>query len=429
MTSGSEPDKRPRRGRGAGWAVALALALAALVLVLWLRGRGQDQAPGAEPGPPGPPATGDAPAPSPGPVPSRQPPGPLPVLVTSSAELHASLREEAEPVASDVVVEGIEADRTSLCAGEPAGVLNLAARVSGEAPGAVQRWIWRRADGEVELQPGAAMAWPAPSAPGWYRLHFQVLTDLGGRRVGVLAERAIDVEVHACAPGETEPSLRIAVSQRGHGVFAFTAVVAERVLGEAPGIDFAWDFGDGAQATTTGPAVEHTYDVTALGEREEARFVVRLIARREGAEPLSATTMVAVRGFPEPRTEGPVTLAIERWQLDPARERWQSAITVRPREQAITWDRLERITKYADDRADMATLDWRDVIAIDEDLPAGGFRGHVLVPVAQVPPDVKQIIDVLYGHTSGGEEVSVSWTPFKRPVAPIPGGISTVPGK
>jgi hypothetical protein len=433
MLSDSEPDDRPQRRRRGGWILAAALMLAVLALVPWLCSRGQDRRPepgqaaqSATPGAPaGTPASGSASGTASG------PPGPLPTLPAGAADLHASLGEEAVPVASDVVVEAIEADRAWVCAGEPADrsdVVDLAARVSGAAPGAVQRWIWRRADGAVELQPGPALAWSAPASPGWYRVHFQVCTDLGGRRIGVLAERAIDVEVRACAGGQTSTPMRIAVSQRGHGVFAFSAVVADPAGAGAPVTGYAWDFGDGARADTTEPAVEHPYAVASLGAGEEARFSVRLTANRAGAAPLTASATVLVRGFPDPRAEGPVALELARWQLDPQKKRWQSAITVRPRE-SITWDRLERITKYAGDRVDMATLDWRDVIAIDESLPHGGFRGHVLVPVEQVPPDVRQIIDVLYGHTSGGEEITVSWTPFKRPAPDVPGGGGLAPGK
>jgi hypothetical protein len=445
MTSDSESDARPQARRRGGWILAAALVLAAVVLVAWLQSRGQDRRPGADPGqgaqpetpgaPASPPASGTASGPAGG------PPGPLPALPAGAADLHVSLGEEAVPVDSDVVVEAIEADRTWVCASDPAAtpgtpgapgapgapgtpgtidVVDLAARVSGAAPGAVQRWIWRRADGAVELQPGPAIAWSAPATPGWYRVHFQVCTDLGGRRIGVLAERAVDVEVRACAAGQTGAPVRVAVSQRGHGAFAFSAAVADPAAAGAPITGYTWDFGDGARAETTQPAAEHTYVVASLDAREEARFSVRLTANRTGAAPLTATATVLVRGFPDPRTEGPVALEIARWQLDPARNRWQSAITVRPRD-PITWDRLERVTKYEGDRVDMATLDWRDVIAVDESLPSGGFRGHVLVPVEQVPPDVRQIIDVLYGHTSGGEEVTVSWTPFKRPAADVPG--------
>jgi hypothetical protein len=434
MTSDSEPDECPQHRRRSGWILAAALVLAALLAALiavpWLRSRGQDRPPGADPRQ----ATQPGPAETLASPPVSGPPGPLPVLPAGAADLHASLGEEAVPVASDVVVEAIEADRTRVCAGESPGIVDLAARVSGAAPGAVQRWIWRRADGAVELQPGPALAWSAPATPGWYRVHFQVCTDLGGRRIGVLAERAIDLEVRACAggpngtPGTSGAPVRIAVSQRGHGVFAFSAVVADPAGAGAPITGYTWDFGDGARTETTEPIARHSYAVAELGAQEEARFSVRLTVHRAGAGPLAASYTVLVRGFPEPRTEGPVALEIGRWQLDTARDRWQTAITVRPRE-PVTWGRLERITKYAGDRVDMATLEWRDVIVIDENLPSGGFRGHVLVPAEQVPPDVRQIIDVLYGHTSDGEEITVSWTPFKRPAAEVSGDGGVAPGK
>jgi hypothetical protein len=60
------------------------------------------------------------------------------------------------------------------------------------------------------------------------------------------------------------------------------------------------------------------------------------------------------------------------------------------------------------------TRSWSEVIAVDERLERGGFRGRVLVSAGEVGPGVKQIIDVLRGHDAAGEEVAVSWTPFKR---------------
>ena len=117
-------------------------------------------------------------------------------------------------------------------------------------------------------------------------------------------------------------------------------------------------------------------------------------------------------GKPDP---GPVLLDIGRWQRDPAQDRWQSDIRVQVREKGpIVWERLERFTKYFDDRTESASLDWREVIVVDESLADGGFRGRVVVPAESVPPEVKQIIDVLHGRAADGSEVTVSWTPFKR---------------
>jgi hypothetical protein len=402
-------------------AAALALLIVALFVSMFVRQRSRGpEAPGsAAPGRDGaglPPAPGDAPT---------EPPGERPALTPSpatSAELHAILGEEAVPVQSDVEIEALEIEQPWVCAGEPVG---LAAHVSGGGPEAVQRWIWRTPEGTVALQPGSALAWPTPAAPGVYRVFFQVCTDLGGRRIGVLASRALDVEVRAC--DEPAAAVRIEVSQRGQGVFAFTAMVADEAA-RAGIADYVWDFGDGAQLTTTAPSAEHTYAVAELGAEDVAHFAVTVAARRAG-EPLTGTTAVLVRGMPGTRDPGPALLALGRWQHDPARNRWTSDIQVQVRERGpIVWERLERFTKYFDDRTESATLDWREVIAVDESLASGGFRGQVLVPDENVPPEVKQIIDVLHGRASDGAEVTVSWTPFKRAPA-SPGDAGVAPGK
>ena len=388
------------------WGLAAAtLALLMVGLFVWQRSRGPEGPGSAAPGRDG------AIVPVPGDTPTG-PPGERPVLAPSpatSAELHALLGEEAVPLQSDVVVEALEIEQPWVCAGEPVG---LAAHVTGGGPDAVQRWIWRTPEGTAALQPGSALAWPTPAAPGVYRVFFQVCTDLGGRRIGVLASRALDIEARAC--DEPAEAVRIEVSQRGQGVYAFTAVVADEAAG-AGITDYVWDFGDGAQLTTTAPAAEHTYAVADLGAEDVAHFAVTVVARRASAEPLTGTTAVLVRGMPGTHDPGPVLLEVSRWQHDPARNRWTSDIHVQVREKGpIVWERLERFTRYFDDRTESANLDWREVIAVDEDLAGGGFRGQVLVPDESVPPEVKQIIDVLHGRASDGAEVTVSWTPFKR---------------
>jgi hypothetical protein len=271
------------------------------------------------------------------------------------------------------------------------------------------------------------MAWPTPATPGVYRVHFQVCTDLGGRRIGVLASRALDIEVRAC--DEPATAVRVAVTQRGHGVYGFTAVVADEAA-RAEIDAYVWDFGDGAQQATTVPEVEHTYAVAGLGAEDVAHFAVTVAAGRAGAAPLTGTAAVLVRGMPGAREPGPMLLDIGRWQHDPARNRWYSDIRVHVREDGpIVWERLERFTKYFDDRTERVDLDWREVIAVDESLAGGGFRGQVLVPDESVPPEVKQIIDVLHGRAPDGTEVTVSWTPFKRAPASSPGDAGVVPAR
>lgn len=391
--------------------MVIALAVAAAAALLWVR-PGSERAPGA----------GDGPAAVEDRAPLAAPPAPaLPRPVHGAApparaeELHAALREIVEPVGSDVIVEAIEVDRISVCPGAP---VRLAARVSGQAPGAAERWIWR-APGGAALHPGAAITWRAPAAPGRHRIHFQVCTDLGGRRIGVLAERSVDIEVRACDPGERQAgALRIAVTQRGHGVFSFAAVPVDGA-GDDLRIDaYAWGFGDGTALTTTGPDAEHTYAVAELGAGDIARFPVTLEARRADGPPLQATAMALVRGQPA-GDPSPVAMEVARRRVDPTGGPWESAITVRPESgERVTWDHIERVTRYFDDRVDVATLDWRDVVQVDESLEGGGFRGRVLVDAAGVDPGVKQIIDTLHGHTGDGEEVTLSWSPFERAPAP-----------
>jgi glycine/D-amino acid oxidase-like deaminating enzyme len=44
---------------------------------------------------------------------------------------------------------------------------------------------------------GRALTWQAPAEAGRYRIAFQVVQDLGDRRVGLLAQRVVDIEVVA----------------------------------------------------------------------------------------------------------------------------------------------------------------------------------------------------------------------------------------
>ncbi len=206
--------------------------------------------------------------------------------------LAAALGEEMVSLTSSVVVEAIERDRDWVCEGEPLG---MAARLGGTAePGAVYRWVWLTARGEAELHPGPALQWRAPTKAGRYGVRFQVCKDLGGRRVGVLAERVAEIEVRPCAPGERQEAeaLRLTVTQQGQGAYLFQAIAQGGERSEA----YAWDFGDGERATTSEPRVEHTFPVRELGPQEVRSFTVRVQARRSRGGPLSAIAFVLARG-------------------------------------------------------------------------------------------------------------------------------------
>jgi hypothetical protein len=313
-----------------------------------------------------------------------------------------------------MVVEGIDQDRPWVCAGEE---LNLSARLGGEPePGAVYRWVWPVAGGGAELNPGPTLQWRAPATAGAYRVRFQVCTDLGGRRVGVLAEREVVLDVRACGAGEGQrhEALRLGVTQRGQGTFTFQALHpgGERVTA------YAWDFGDGSTATTTEPTVEHTYPLQGLGSQDIKSFTVRLQARLDRGGPLEATAFALARGQPPADAPPPVDLRISRWRPNPEGG-WRSDVVVRaPEKTDITWERLERILLHWDGQADVTTRDWREVIRVEEDLEHGGFRGHVRVSPAESSAEIKQILDFLYGHDATGKEVVVSWSPFKREPPP-----------
>jgi hypothetical protein len=343
--------------------------------------------------------------------------------VRAGMALHAELREEVVELPSGVIVDGIDMDRAWVCAGEPVA---LSARVGGEAePGVVYRWLWRHPGG-VELHPGPAMHWRAPAATGTYVVRFQACKDLGGRRVGVLAESEVSIEVRACTAGESQDSepLRVRVVQRRHGAFAFHAVYRGRERVEA----YQWDLGDGTAESTAEPMIEHAYATHDLGPHETRSAVVMVKARLAGGELLEAMAVVMVRGQPEAHDRPAVELDIGRWQPRLDGRGWDSELSVHSPESEITWDRLERTTRYFDGREEVATRAWTDVIRVDETLASGGFRGVVRVESSEVPLDVKQIIDVLYGHDSTGNEIMTSWSPFKRE-SPEPVVSEPIPGK
>jgi hypothetical protein len=341
---------------------------------------------------------------------------PLPPAISGEA-LAAALSEERVVLASSTVIEGIDADRPWVCAGQ---TLSLSARVGGEQePDAVHRWVWPGSGSGAELHPGLRLQWRAPATAGRYFVRFQVCRDLGGRRVGVLAERVAPIDVRACAEGEAraDASLRIGVSQGVNGAFRFQALAPD--LGAFTG--YAWDFGDGTTVTTPGPEAQHTYSVQALGAEEARSFTVRLTARHAGTGPQVATAFVLLRGQPGPDSPLPARLEAQRWTEAPDGQGWRTALTVSvPEGGEVTWSHVERLIISEDDDVASTTRPWRDAITVEEELGRGGFRGHVTVSPAEAAPGVKQVVDSLHGRDASGEAVTLSWASYKRGAAPVP---------
>lgn len=311
-------------------------------------------------------------------------------------------------VASGVVVERIDREREWVCAGEP---MALSARLGGASePGTVSRWVWLTAGG-AELQPGPKLSWRAPARAGRYVVRFQACRDLGGRRVGVLAERDVAIEVRDCGAGERQASepLRIDVTQTRHGAFAFRAVYR----GPTPLASYAWDFGDGATAST-GPEVEHAYAVEEMAPDALESFIVKLRATPTGGTLLETTAFALVRGQPPPEEPPRVELSVSRWRPAPLGGGWLSDLSVaNPTPSAITWDTLQRVTIYWNGTVDVDTQPWSRWVRVEEDLGLGGFRGLVTVDAFDSHSDVKAILDALHGRDDTGQEVVVRWSPYK----------------
>jgi hypothetical protein len=350
------------------------------------------------------------------------PPPPAPEAPGEAEALARALGEERVRLASGVVVEAVEQERPWVCEGE---ALGLRARVAGaHEPGALTRWVWPAGpDGRgAELQPGPVLRWQAPARAGRYRVHVQVCRDLGGRRVGVLAERSLTLEVRACAPADRQAHApwRLAVSQRGAAAFRFEAL---RQGGGAPARDFAWDFGDGTTARTSGPHVEHAFAPPEGPADEGARgYTVRVRARLADGTSPGASALVQVRGR---APEAPA--AAVRLESAPTRAEegggWRTDLLARAAEgEAVTWERVERLTRHRDGRLEVRTLRWEDAVRVEEALGGGGFRGAAVLPAGAVAPDVKQVLDVLTGRTARGLPVEVSWSAYKAPPPADPEG-------
>lgn len=93
----------------------------------------------------------------------------------------------------------------------------------------------------------------------------------------------------------------------------------------------------------------------------------------------------------------------------------------------MTWETLERTTTTFDDVSETRVIPWSDAVVVGAALPGGGFRGVVVVRPDEVGDDVKQVLDRLVGRDAAGNEVSVAWTPFKRPPRDEPGRTAPPP--
>jgi hypothetical protein len=344
------------------------------------------------------------------PVPAAS--APIPEAATGEA-LALALNEERVVLTSTAVIEGIDADRPWVCAGDP---MMLSARVGGQPePGAVQRWVWPGSETGAELQPGSRLQWRAPRSAGRYFVRFQVCRDLGGRRVGVLAEQVVGIDVRECGASKEAESLTLEVSQRGAGDFVFRAVTPDA----APLTAYQWDFGDGASTVTQEPTASHGYATQGLGAQELRAFTVRLSARDGAGAVRSATAFVQLRGQPPP--DAPPLATLELAREPGGEEGWRSGVTVRvPEGGDVTWERVERLTVSWDDQVESSTRPWREVITVEAALERGGFRGHVTVRPSDVRPDVKQVLDFLHGRDVSGREVALSWASYKSEARPPP---------
>ncbi|RKH30487.1 PKD domain-containing protein [Corallococcus praedator] len=329
---------------------------------------------------------------------------------TEDARLASALGEIWEPLASTAFIEQLDTDRPWACAG---GAVSVVAKVGGpREPDLVERWVWPTPEGRAGLQPGSGLDWRAPAVPGRYPVRFQLCRDLGGRRVGVVAERTVLLEVRDCE-AEAESPLRLGARQDGPATFTFEVQGLEEA---GPVRAYTWDLGDGTTEETEGPILEHTYAVEPADGAVPRRFTVRVRAQMESGAPRSITTFVGVRPLALPEAPPRVALKVSRWQPLVETGGWRSEVSVLIPDgaEAVTWAEVERILVGWDDQRRATRMPWERALTVQETLERGGFRAAVVVGPDEATPDIKQVLDVLHGRDARGNDVVVSWASFKQ---------------
>ena len=388
------------------WVAATAAAAVVLVLLMSRRGgSSNDSAPAASGKPP--------PAERPGPAPQVGP-APVPAAI-DDAVIAQVLEEELVAVTSGVKIAELGADDAKPCAGRPVW---LRARLEGDTGEGrlVSRWIWAT-ERRLSMQPGASASFTA-QAPGRYPIRFQVVRSIEGKRIGVLAERTLELDVVDCGSGP--PPLRVEAKVTG-GRANFTALAAVPTRG-----GYRWEFGDGENQTTDGPSVRHDYPILELRDREQRSYRVAVeVAGADGTQ-LRATSSVMLYGQASPPRPPAIAAELGEAVWDEAGRRWQRRLEVDNRERpAITWERGERHTQHDDDRVASRNLTVAELLTIIEKREAGGLVATVTVTAAETGPGVRRITDRLFGHDAAGEEASLTWVAWDRddfdpdPVPPV----------
>lgn len=392
--------------RRAAWAAPAVIAAIILVLVLSRRGGHGD-------------VREEAPVASLRSTRPAAPAAPAPLAVPTAvddAAIGQLLGEELVPVASTVTIAELAADQPQPCAGRE---VLLRSRLAGDAAQdrLVSRWIWATSE-RLSMQPGATARFTAP-APGRYPIRFQLVRSLGGARIGVLAERTLELDVADCGSGPAP--LQVTSTVLG-GRADFTVLATVPTQG-----GYAWDFGDGDRQTTDRPTARHDYPIIELRDREVRSYQVSVEVDGADGTPLRATTEIVLRGQVNPPLPPAIAAELGDPSWDEHDRRWRRQITVDNRERpAITWERGERHTQYDDKRIASRNLTVAELLAITEQRQAGGFVATVTVTDAETGPGVRRITDRLFGHDAAGEEASLTWVAWDRedfepdPVPPRP---------